>query len=52
MQIMVVEVEINFRFFYGDPGPVPYLEVLAGDLVQDGGLAEVWVPREPYGKQS
>jgi hypothetical protein len=52
VQITVVEVEIYFGLFYGDPGPVPYFEVLAGDLVEDGGLADVGVPRDPYCKQN
>jgi hypothetical protein len=52
VQTTVVLLEIYFGLFYRDSGPVPYLEVLAGDLVEDGGLADVGVPRNPYGKQS
>ena len=52
MEVMAFESEINFGLLYSDPGPVPNLEVLAGDLVEYSSLAYIGVPSEPYGNQS
>ena len=52
VEVLPFERKINFGLFYSDPGPVPHLEVLTGDLVEDCSLAYIRVPSEPYGNQS
>jgi hypothetical protein len=51
VEALAVERDVYFGLLDSDPGPVPHLQVLAGDLVEYCGLAYIRVPSEPYGNQ-
>jgi len=52
MDLVIFIREINFGLLNRDPGPVTYLQVLAGDLVENGGFAYIGITRESDRNQS